>query len=88
MKTHKIPTTYSNIAHLLIQSFILRKQEYLCFECNEFDNHLASEQDSEDEVKSVREFGYMIGLVAVLYHRERRNKRLILHEAIQLHNIS
>lgn len=50
----------------------MRKQEYLCFECNEFDDHLASEQDSEDEVESVREFGYMIGLVAVLYHREKR----------------
>lgn len=61
---------------MFLHRLILRKQGYLCFECNEFDDHLASEQDSEDEVESVREFGYMIGLVAVLYHREKRDSRL------------
>lgn len=45
---------------------MLWKLEYLCFERDEFDNHLTSEQDREDDVQNVREFGYMIRLVTVL----------------------
>lgn len=61
---------------------------YSRFEGHELENHLHSEEHSEDQVQGVRQFGHMVRLVAVLFKVENKNINLkvLFIESLTLRN--